>query len=86
MTLAEYNCLCIYNIKVAVYPRPQIMNLSDLGTIYDDCKPTYLIATADHNWQAIQFEKQVLLLLLFMCQFLHLINNSVPEAFGFLKQ
>ena len=60
MALADYECLCNYNEETGVHSASQVMNLPDLGMLYEfDCKPTYQPVTGLHNWQAIQFEKQV---------------------------
>ena len=65
MAAADYQCLCNYHLKSMVYPRPDT-DAVPTGYLHEfDCKPTYTLGPDLQNWEAVQFENQVISLILF---------------------
>ena len=61
--MADYQCLCNYHLESKVYSEPDTGAVPS-GYLHEfDCKPTYPQGPDVQNWEAVQFEKQVLWLL-----------------------
>lgn len=58
-TIADYSCLCNYEIELAVLKNP-VAESTTIGYMYEfDCKPQFDSEIHNGNYMAIVFEHQV---------------------------